>query len=101
MLEQVFNSADGTFVVIDVPTIESIEEVPASITPHQIRLHLTAIGLRQSVEDYVASASLDVKDWWEFSLSYERNAQLLLEAATTLGLTSDQLDQFFIKASKL
>jgi len=73
----------------------------SSITPRQIRLQLSAIGMRQAVEDYVAASSLDIKDWWEFSLAYERNAPLLIEAATGLGLTSDQLDQLFIEASKL
>jgi hypothetical protein len=75
--------------------------VPQSITPRQIRLQLSAIGMRQAVEDYVASASLEIKDWWEFSLAYERNAPLLVEAATTLGMTGEQLDQFFIEANKL
>jgi hypothetical protein len=77
------------------------ETIPQSITPRQIRLQLSAIGMRQAVEDYVASASLEIKDWWEFSLAYERNAPLLVEAATTLGMTSEQLDQFFIEADKL
>jgi hypothetical protein len=77
------------------------EPIPTSITPRQIRLHLTAIGLRQAVEDYVASASLDIKDWWEFSLSYERNNELLISTATALGMTSEQLDQFFVEANKL
>jgi hypothetical protein len=75
--------------------------IPQSITPRQIRLQLSAIGMRQAVEDYVASASLEIKDWWEFSLAYERNAPLLVEAATGLEMTSEQLDQFFIEASQL
>lgn len=75
--------------------------IPTSITPRQIRLQLSTIGMRQAVEDYVASASLEIKDWWEFSLAYERNAPLLVEAATTLGMTSEQLDQFFVEANKL
>jgi hypothetical protein len=77
------------------------EPIPQSITPRQIRLQLSAIGMRQVVEDYVATASLEIKDWWEFSLAYERSAPLLVEAATTLGMTSEQLDQFFIEANKL
>lgn len=77
------------------------EPTPQSITPRQIRLQLTAIGMRQAVEDYVASAGLGIKDWWEFSLAYERNAPLLVEAATALGMTSEQLDQFFVEANKL
>jgi hypothetical protein len=72
-----------------------------SISPRQVRLELTAIGLRQSVESYVAASSQDVKDWWEFSSSIERTSPLLITAATTLGLSSKQLDQFFINAGKL
>ena len=80
---------------------EGKEPIPTSITPRQIRLHLTSIGLRQAVEDYVASASLDIKDWWEFSTFIERTSPLLINAATQLGMTSEQLDQFFIEASNL
>jgi hypothetical protein len=88
---------DGSFVApLPLPVV-----IPQSITPRQIRLQLSAIGMRQAVEDYVASASLEIKDWWEFSLAYERNAPLLIEAATTLGMTGEQLDQFFIEANKL
>lgn len=72
-----------------------------SITPRQMRLQLIALGLRQQVEDWVATQPLAVKDWWEFSLSYERNNQMLIDAATHFGLTSEQLDQLFIEASKL
>jgi hypothetical protein len=72
-----------------------------SITPRQIRLQLSAIGMRQVVEDYVATSSLDIKDWWEFSTFFERDNALLVEVATKLGMTSEQLDQFFAEASKL
>ena len=71
-----------------------------SITPRQIRLQLSAIGMRQAVEDYVAASSLDIKDWWEFSTFFERSNPLLIGAATGLGMTSEQLDQFFVEASK-
>jgi hypothetical protein len=73
----------------------------SSITPRQVRLQLTAIGMRQAVEDYVASSAQDVKDWWEFSTSIERNAPLLVTTAALLGMSSTQLDQFFVEASKL
>jgi hypothetical protein len=72
-----------------------------SITPRQVRLQLTAIGLRKAVEDYVSASSQDVKDWWEFSTSIERNSPLLISVAIQLGLSSEQLDQFFTDASKL
>ena len=72
-----------------------------SITPRQIRLQLITLGLRQQVEDWVATQSLATRDWWEFSLSIDRDNQMLIDAATHFGLTSEQLDQLFIEASKL
>ena len=47
-----------------------------SITPRQIRLQLIALGLRQQVEDWVATQPIDIKDQWEFSSSFERNNQI-------------------------
>lgn len=72
-----------------------------SITPRQIRLQLNALGLRQQVEDWVATQPVDIKDWWEFSSSCERNNQILIDAATYFGFTSEQLDKLFMEASKL
>ena len=72
-----------------------------SITPRQIRLQLITLGLRQQVEDWVATQPLATKDWWEFSLSIDRDNQMLMDAAAHFGLTSEQLDQLFIEASKL
>ena len=72
-----------------------------SITPRQIRLQLITLGLRQQVEDWVATQPLATKDWWEFSLSIDRDNQMLIDAATHFGMTSEQLDQLFIAAAKL
>lgn len=72
-----------------------------SITPRQIRLQLITLGLRQQVEDWVATQPLATRDWWEFSLSIDRDNQMLIDAATGFGLTSDKLDTFFIEANKL
>jgi hypothetical protein len=85
----------------DAITFYANKQDANSITPRQIRLQLSAIGMRQAVEDYVAASSLDIKDWWEFSTYIERTSPLVIDAATQLGMTSEQLDQFFIDASKL
>jgi hypothetical protein len=81
--------------------VQANKQGVGSITPRQIRLYLTEIGLRQVVENYVGSSNQDIKDWWEFSTSIERTSPLLITAATQLGLYSEQLDQFFLEASKL
>lgn len=75
---------------------------PQTITPRQIRQQLTKIGLRQQVEEYVASSSdYNLKDWWEYSTSFDRDNEVLISASTLLGLTDSQVDDLFIEASKL
>lgn len=76
--------------------------VPAQITPRQIRMQLTASGLRQSVEDYIhESTDYNLKDWWEYATSFDRNSTVLIDTAHALGLTDEQIDTMFIEASKL
>ena len=89
---------DGVGFTAPLPTPEPI---PQSITPRQIRVQLTAIGKRQDIETIVASQSIDVQDWWEFSLEYRRDNELLISVASGLGITAEELDQFFIDAAKL
>ena len=77
-------------------------KVPTQITPRQIRQQLTAIGLRKTVEDLIsASDDYDLKDWWNHSQDFQRSHHILKEMGEKLGLTSEQLDEMFIEASKL
>lgn len=103
-----WDEATQTWLEHDSAAIEAVRNpppppvvIPQSITPRQIRLQLTAMGLRQQVEDWVAAQTIDIKDWWEFSTVFERNNQKLIDAAAIFGLTSKQIDQMFIEASKL
>ena len=73
----------------------------SSITPRQIRQVLTASGIRAQVEAAVADGDQDLKDWWEFSSSFERYHPVLVEMATDLGLTDDQIDNLFDQAALL
>lgn len=77
-------------------------EVPQTLTPRQIRIQLTNSGLRQQVEDIIANTDdYALKDWWEYSLDYKRDNPILIDMATQLGLTDEQIDDMFIQASKL
>jgi hypothetical protein len=62
------------------------------ISPRQIRMALTRVKLRDRVEAEVASGTQDIKDWWEFSTSFERNHPLVSEMATTLSIKNSDLD---------
>ena len=75
---------------------------PQTLTPRQIRLILTSKGLRQQVEDLVAESNdYDLKDWWEYSLEYKRDNEILISLGVQIGLTSEQIDNMFIEGAKL
>lgn len=71
------------------------------ITPRQIRLALNQLGLRETVEQAVASGSQDLRDWWEYALDIERNNALVIGMAGQLGITEQQLDDLFRLAATL
>jgi hypothetical protein len=76
-------------------------DVPRAVTPRQIRIALTHVGLRDTVESFVAQASRDVQDVWEFSVEVQRQNPILLQMMPLLGLSSQQIDDLFILASTL
>lgn len=71
-----------------------------SITPLQARLQINVLGLREQVEE-VVTVNQDIQDYWEYATVIERNHPLLIELATAVGLTEEQLDDAFTAASKL
>lgn len=80
---------------------QSQSNVPAVVTPRQIRLALNAAGLRETVEQAVAAGSQDLEDWWEYSLDIERKNPLIISMAAALNITEQQLDSLFIAAATL
>lgn len=76
---------------------ESLRPVPppapiAPISPRQIRMALTRASLRTAVESAVAAGDQDLKDWWEFSTTFERLNPQVTAMGDALGQTAEQLD---------
>ena len=88
----------GDEIPVPVPQVETCPQV---VTPRQIRLALSAAGLRETVENAVAAGSQDLKDWWEYSLTIESNNALIVGMASQLNIASEQLDDLFISAAAL
>lgn len=83
------------FVSKAVPTI-----IPKSITMRQARLYLLSLGLLDEVEAIVSQD----RAWqieWEYASEVRRDWVNLINMATSLGMTEEQLDDLFIKGSKL
>ena len=70
------------------------------ITPRQLRLALLNATLLDEVEA-LCSADRAMSIWFEYSLDFQRSHPMIEAMAVQLGLTQDDMDTFFIEASKL
>lgn len=86
-------------IVAKVAELSEAPPTPNSASPRQIRLALSQMGLRQQVEDYVNSQSLDVQDSWHYSTQFDRTHPLILACQQALGKTDEELDALFFLAS--
>ena len=75
--------------------------VPSSITPRQCRLLLLQQGLLSQVEAMIAQQDDATRITWEYALEFRRDDPLLNQLAANLGLTSEEIDEFFIAAAQL
>lgn len=74
---------------------EANKPVPLPVTqisPRQIRMALTQLGLRNEVETAVAAGDQDMKDWYEFSTYFDRNHPQVISMAAALGVDDQELD---------
>jgi hypothetical protein len=81
----------------DVPAPPPIQP----ISPRQIRMALTRADLRTYVEAAVLAGGQDLKDWWEFSTSFERLNPQVIAMGEDLGKTPEELDDLWLLASTL
>jgi len=69
--------------------------VPIAITPLQGRLALKRAGLLESVEAAIVQENGETQIWWEYATLWHRSHSLLNALVTSLGLSSDQVDDLF------
>jgi hypothetical protein len=82
-------------------SIVAVEPVPASVTPRQVRLLLLSQNLLSQVEGIIATSDEATKITWAYASEFRRDDPLLEALSQQLGLTTEQVDAFFIAASKL
>lgn len=80
--------------------IENPKVVPQAITPLQAKLQLLKLGLLDEVEALVTGDRTS-QLYWEYASVVERDNAVLLLMANSIGLTSEQVDEMFMEASKL
>lgn len=75
--------------------------VPTVITPLQGRLALKRAGLLEAVESAIVTANGETQIWWEYATLWHRTHSLLNALASSLGLTSEQVDELFVAAGAI
>ena len=76
--------------------------IPTAVTMRQARLALLQAGVLSLVETAIASMeSPAAQIEWNYSQEVNREQPLVKQLAEALNLTSDQLDNLFLEASKL
>ena len=71
------------------------------ISPRQIRMAMTQLGLRNDVEAAVAAGDQDMKDWYQFSTFFDRNHPQVLAMAAALNVDDQELDTLWALGATL
>lgn len=92
--------ADGNYFTFPLEP-DPVVGVPDFITPRQARLMLLSMGMLGSVEEMISTQDEATKISWEYSTEFRRENPLLASLAKNIGMTEEQIDNFFIEASRL
>lgn len=106
-----FTMIDGVIDVLNQQDFENMRademraRIPQSITMRQARLSLLASGMLTTVNSAIArmsgAAGEAARIEWEYAHEVRRNAGLMESMGVLLGLSSAQLDDLFVAASRL
>jgi hypothetical protein len=77
---------------IELPPDNTLDMIA---TARQIRLAMNALGLRDGIEEYVASQSRDVRDSWQYTSEFKINHPFIIGAKEQLNKTDDELLALF------
>ena len=75
--------------------------IPQVVSPRQIRLAMTQLGMRTQVESAVNAASQEVQDTYHYATEFRRDDPLIPPLAKQLGITDAQIDQLWSLATTL
>jgi len=87
------------FATLSAPTPPVPYFIP--LTPRQIRMALSKVSLRIAVETAIAAGTQDMKDWWAYSLQFERTHPLVIAMGASLNQTPATLDALWTLGASL
>lgn len=90
---------DGSTWIEPVPILPPV--IPVTVTPLQASIAMMQAGKLDELNAYMASESVDpiAKLAWEKATSFVRDSPLLLQIASELGWSEQELDELFDAAS--
>lgn len=65
------------------------------------KLKLSTMGLYDTVEGIVKQAGLPTKIYWQTASTWRRTSPIIADLAGQLGMSEEELDDFFIQAAKI
>lgn len=92
---------NGEWVIRTVDPSTAPPIVPFTVRPDQIRLLLLQQGMLDTIEQKIKDFGRSAEIKWEYATAIERDDPDLIAAATSMGVTDEQIDQFFIAASQI
>ena len=102
--EHIFKDSDTSYRCympgeIQRPEVADAPEEEVSMLA--FRHALTRIGLRKSVDDYVAAAPIEVRDEWTLRKTVRRHNALIVGAGKALGQSDAAMDALFGLAKQI
>lgn len=101
LLTPEYESIINTVIANTKPLPPPIVIKPLSVTPRQAKLALLSLGLLDDVETAITNSGKAAQIEWDNALSFERTSPLLITLCSSIGLTSEQLDDMFVLANSL
>lgn len=78
-----------------------VSPVPYTISQLQGKLQLSLMGKLEEIEKMVILAGIPTIIYWHTARIWHRDSPILNKLAPTVGMSQEDLDNFFIEASKL
>ncbi|TIP03900.1 MAG: hypothetical protein E5X72_14265 [Mesorhizobium sp.] len=78
-----------------------MQRVPERVSARRFRMQLRIAGLVDQVKAWVATQDPLVQDAFEYSGEFVRSEPMMAAGFAAMGFTPEQVDDFFVAASKL
>lgn len=84
-----------------LPQPPVVVPIPKVVSSMQAKVALSRAGLLAQVQTWVNSQDAETQLIWNSAIVFQRNSQLIANAAAALGLSSATVDQLFVTAAAI